>query len=224
MRATLVLICLFLISCGRPLTETERAFMEDLAGETFEAKPVRITKNAPLGVATFQREARPRVACRERIFPPIKEEVVTTSPAGVVLWNQLYTSKDWSTANYMPSYPEKIHLNAAMYFAHEMVHVWQWQNREMTGYSPWKAAEEHQYSDDPYLFEVTDNASFLNYGYEQQASVVEEYLCCALLDPDAPRTSRLAELVAEVFPIENLPQPSEVILPWDEAETRGICR
>ncbi|MGR3713104.1 MAG: hypothetical protein ACU0A6_08295 [Shimia sp.] len=224
MRAALCLICLLLISCGRPLTETERAFMSDLAGDTFDPAPVRISKDVPLGVATFTREPRTRLACRERIFPPPTPGPVTTSPAGVVLWTHLYTAKDWSTPNYMPDYPDKIHLNAAMYFAHEMVHVWQWQNRATTGYSPWKAAEEHQYSDDPYLFELTSEATFLDYGYEQQASVVEEYLCCALLDPQAPRTQRLADLVGEVFPISDLPQADEVLLPWDKAEIRGICR
>ncbi|KPA22173.1 hypothetical protein shim_16200 [Shimia sp. SK013] len=224
MRATLLLLCLLLISCGRPLTESERAFMADLAGGSFDADPVRITKNAPLGVATFTRQTRPRLACRERIFPPPTPGPVTTSPAGVVLWNHLYTSENWSVPNYMPAYPDKINLNAAMYFAHEMVHVWQWQNRDLTGYSPWKAAEEHQITDDPYLFEVTEDANFLTYAYEQQASVVEEYLCCVLLDPDAPRTRRLTELVEEVFPAQSLPKPDQVILPWDKAQTRGICR
>lgn len=224
MRVPLIFLCLFLMSCGRPLTEDERAFMDDLAGDSFDAAPVRIIKNAPLGVATFVREARPRLTCRERIYPAPEPGPVTSSPAGVVLWNHLYTSKGWSVPNYMPAYPDKIHLEAAMYFAHEMVHVWQWQNRDVTAYSPWKAVEEHQISDDPYLFEVTSDATFLTYHYEQQASVVEEYLCCTLLDPHAPRTKRLTDLVEEVFPTQNLPRPEQVILPWDEAETRGICR
>ncbi|MCP4821400.1 MAG: hypothetical protein GY883_19635, partial [Shimia sp.] len=99
----------------------------------------------------------------------------------------------------------------------------QWQNRALTGYAPWKAANEHQVSDDPYLFEVTSDATFLTYHYEQQASVVEEYLCCTLLDPDAPRTKRLTDLVEEVFPTQNLPHPEQVQLPWDGAKTRGIC-
>lgn len=224
MRLCPVIFCLLLAACGRPLSEGERAFLADLQGDTVEAKAVRVTADVPLGVATFKYKKRPRLACRERITPPPSGETITASIAGVVLYNHLYTSPNWSTPDYLPDYPEQMHLTAALYFAHEMTHVWQWQNRAITGYSPARAAQEHGGGVDPYLFEIGTDTKFLDYAYEQQASVVEEYLCCALLDPQAPRTARLKSLVGEVFPTDRLPRPERVLLPWEDVKLAGICR
>ncbi|MEP2534061.1 hypothetical protein [Shimia sp.] len=225
MRLVLLVFCLFLVSCSRPLSEGERAFVADLTGgDTFDAKPVRITADVPLGVATFEYKKRPRLACRERLFPEPKEKVITTSPAGVVLWNRLLTSEGWYLEDYMPDYPEQINLQAALFFAHEMTHVWQWQNRDITGFSPRRAAREHSTVGDPYQFELNTNTGFLDYAYEQQASIVEEYLCCAILDPTAPRTKRLKGLLDDVFPVEQLTRPEQVYLPWEDAQLKGICR
>lgn len=224
MRVWPLFLCLALISCGRSLTETEKAFSADVLGETLDTAPIRITRDAPLGIQTFEYEKRPRLACRERINPEPEEETITASAAGVVLWENVYTSPDWSVPNYLPNYPEQMHMTAALFFAHEMVHVWQWQNREITGYTPLRAAREHKNGADPYQFESASAETFLDYGYEQQAAVVEEYLCCSLLDPDAPRTTRLRNLLKPHFPVENLPRPSEVALPWDGVKVKGICR
>ena len=46
-------------------------------------------------------------------------------------------------------WPEVLPLADAMLLAHEMVHAWQWQNRDLTGYHPLKAAFEHVGSADP---------------------------------------------------------------------------
>lgn len=224
MRRLLCLLSLTLISCSRPLTESEIAFTKDIHGDGLDTSRVRITRDAPLSVATFEYKKRPRLACRERINPEPKEEIITTSAAGVVLYNRLFTSKDWSVPNYVPDYPEKLHMTAALFFAHEMTHVWQWQNRDLTGYSPTRAASEHKRGVDPYQFETASAETFLDYGYEQQAAVVEEYLCCTILDPDAPRTARLRSLLDDYFPVDDLPQLDSVILPWDGANLEGICR
>ena len=113
-------------------------------------------------------------------------------------------------------------LGAAMYLVHELTHVWQWQNRARTGYTPLRVGAEHTRSADPYLFDTDANARFLDYGYEQQASLVEEYLCCQVLDPEGARTGRLHALLSQVMNPGDLPQVG-VILPWDGVERRGIC-
>ena len=48
-----------------------------------------------------------------------------------------------------------------MLFAHEMTHVWQWQNRQATGYSPLRAAREHDFKADPYLYDISTKTRFL---------------------------------------------------------------
>jgi hypothetical protein len=142
----------------------------------------------------------------------------------VVLHNRVFFARDWYEENFLPDYPEVMHLAHAMLLAHEITHVWQWQNRAETGYSPLRSVAEHTRSPDPYLFDVGTGADFLDYGYEQQASIVEEYVCCATLDPDAPRTRRMAAMLRGAFPLGRLPIPDRVILPWTGAETTGICR
>lgn len=113
-----------------------------------------------------------------------------------------------------------------MLLSHELTHVWQWQNRKLTGYSPLKAAREHRLSDDPYLFDVDNSRKFLDFGYEQQGSIVEEYVCCRALDPTGGRTARLHGLLAEVMPVSDLPTSREysVRLPWAGVELAGLCQ
>jgi hypothetical protein len=113
-----------------------------------------------------------------------------------------------------------------MYFAHEMTHVWQWQNRATTGYSPFRGLAEHKPGVDPYLFDPTEEIKFLEMGYEQQASLVEEFICCRTLAPDAARTHRLYETLAAVMPVQHptqTPRPVEVLGVHEDADLLGIC-
>lgn len=220
-----LLLLLFLASCGRPLTPTEMSFISSIHGQDLNLKRVRLVKGAPVGSVTFKRKPRPRVACRERILPPAKEEIVTTSPAAVAVFNKVFFTKNWYIKDYLPTYPNRLYLIEAMLLAHEMTHVWQWQNRDRTGYHPLLAAAEHSRSDDPYLFELDGAPDFLSYGYEQQGAIVEEYVCCRSLAPDASRTQRLHDMLKQAFPVSDLPQSREhdVYLPWNKAELGGIC-
>ncbi|MFC3615186.1 hypothetical protein ACFORG_15580 [Lutimaribacter marinistellae] len=225
MRLFLCLAILVLATCGRPLTEGERAFVTRIHGEGVDIDRLRLVDGAPVGAVTFKREPRPRVACRERILPPVKEEIVTVKPAAVALFNRIFFSEDWYLDDYMDEFPQAMNLIAGMLLAHEVTHVWQWQNRRVTGYHPLRAAAEHGASSDPYLFELGEAPNFLAYGYEQQGAIVEEYVCCRALAPTATRTKRLHEMIAAVMPVTDLPQSREadVYLPWDGAEIDGIC-
>ncbi len=224
-----LILCLLLplaTACGRPLSEAERSFLSDIHGEDLDMERLRLVKGAPVAAVTFRRKPRPRVTCRERILPPVKEEaIVTSSPAAVALFNRIFFTKDWYTENYMPAYPERLYLVEAMLLAHEATHVWQWQNRRETGYHPLRAAAEHGASPDPYLFALDSSPDFLSYGYEQQGAIVEEYVCCRALAPQAARSKRLHKMLKAVMPVTDLPQSrqSDVYLPWKDAELTGIC-
>ena len=211
--------------CGRPLTQGELAFAQAIHGASVDADRVRLVRGALVGAVTFRRPARPRVTCRERILPPPTSDIVTARPAAVVIFNRVYFTTDWYLDDYMARYPERINLIAAMLLAHEMTHVWQWQNRALTGYHPLKAAVEHGVSADPYLFDPSATRDFLDYGFEQQGAVVEEYVCCRALAPQAARTRRLHDMLEAVFPVSTLPQvpAHDVVLPWKDAEIEGIC-
>ena len=220
-----LLTCLLVMSCGRPLTDTERAFADRIHGDGVDLDRVRLVEGAPVAAITFRRQARPRVTCRERILPPVQEEVVTAKPAAVALFSRIYFVREWYLENYTPEYPDRLPLVEAMLLAHELTHVWQWQNRDRTGYTPLRAATEHSRVDDPYLFDLEGAPDFLSYGYEQQGAIVEEYVCCRALAPTAGRTQRLHKMLSEAFPVSDLPRrrESDVYLPWRGAELRGIC-
>lgn len=221
----LALLLVLLTTCGRPLTDTEAAFAQKIHGDQIDVERVRLVEGALVGSVTFRREARPRVSCRERIAPPRKEEVVTVSPAAVVLFNRIFFTHDWYTDDYLPGYPDRLSLVPAMLLAHEMTHVWQWQNRDRTGYSIFRAAAEHSGNPDPYLFELDETPNFLGFGYEQQGAIVEEYVCCRALAPEAKRTERLHKMLSAAFPVKQLPKvrESDVYLPWNNVDLKGIC-
>jgi len=216
--------CFLLLACGRPLTPAEQSFAKQIHGPSIDVSRIRLHDGALVGEATYPRPRRPRLTCRERILPEPQTETVTVSPAALVLFNHVYFARDWYQEDFLPDYPEAMSLVHAMLFAHEITHVWQWQNRSGTGYTPFRSFSEHTRSPDPYLFDISTSADFLDYGYEQQASIVEEYVCCATLDPDAPRTQRLRDMLRGAFPLRRLSIPETVILPWKGAETGGICR
>ena len=222
MRA-LFLMFLILSACGRPLTPAEKSFATQIHGSTIDTSRIRSIHGSPVGSVTYKRPKRPRVACRELILPEPPTEMVTVGPVAMVVHNKIFYARDWYLEDYMQNYPQELNLLTAMIFAHEITHVWQWQNRASTGYSPMRAAREHQGGADPYLYDINTKTKFLDYAFEQQASIVEEYVCCATLDPNAARTKRLEALLKGAFPMQKLSIPDRVYLPSEEAKIDGIC-
>jgi hypothetical protein len=225
----LLLLCLCLLAaCGRPLTPSETAYLQAIHGEALNTSRMRLTNGHFAGAITYQMPVRPRTTCQERIWPPITEaREVTVSPAATVIFNRVLMRKDVYRADFLKGWPERVDLFDAMLLAHEATHVWQWQNRGRTGYTPLKALNEHVTSADPYLFEPDAPRDFLDFGYEQQGSIVEEYVCCRLLDPQAPRTGRLRQMIGRHMPIHRLDAVIDrplIRVPWEGVQTEGICR
>ena len=196
--------------------------VSDLFGPSLDASKIRIVEDAPLRSFTVNLPPRPRVTCQERVVPQ-RTGTIKVTPAGLVAFNKLYLSKNWSLEDFLPRYPEAVSLYELMLFAHEMTHIWQWQNRARTGYHPLKAATEHLRSDDPYLFDPDTQQPFLSYGFEQQAGLVEEYVCCAVLDPEGARTARLKALISKEIPVGDFPRPT-VFVGWPDAPRSGLCQ
>lgn len=225
MRALLLVAFVILSACGRPLTVNERAFLNEIQGDTINSDQIRLSKGLAFGEVSYFRPARPRVTCSERVFPPAKTGRVRVAPGAMAAWRTVYFREDLYQTDFLEGYPEKINLWDAMLFAHEMVHIWQWQNRDTTGYRPLRGAGEHINNPDPYLFDPHTKIRFLDHGYEQQGAIVEEYVCCRALAPNATRTKRLHALLSEAMDITPLNQSTkpEVILPWQGVKVNGIC-
>ena len=219
-------VLLILAACAaRPLTDAEQAFTDTVLGDEIDTSRVRLVKGAVVGLLPAVVPVRPQTTCREKLSPPITEPQPGIFPAMAVSHRVFYTRRFWKE-DFLSGYPGALDLREAMRLAHELTHVWQWQARDLTGYHPLKASREHIAQDDPYLVEIDPSRPFLDYGYEQQGVIVEEFVCCRALDPDGKRTRELTSLVTQVFPAaarqESVPSES-VSLPWDGVETRNIC-
>lgn len=223
--AFLLLAALLVLSaCGRPLTPQEVAFLGTVQGSGLDTSKVRLFDDLAVG-APITVPASPRVTCQQRLYPPPAASTIQTGTAAMTIFDGIHFRSDYYAGNFLADWPKTINLPAAMLLAHEMTHVWQWQHRDVTHYFPLKAALEHVRSRDPYLFDPDTPADFLSLGYEQQGSVVEEYVCCRTLAPHAARTSRLHDMLRRVFP--DLPPISPIaedaLLPWRGVQLAGIC-
>lgn len=223
--ALLSVLLLFLAGCGRSPTEAERAYAATLYGDTLDVDRLRLVDGHFGQSVTFRYAARPRVTCQERVFPPVEDAVVTWSPAATTLFNTVYLRDDLYREDFAEEYVQGTDLYALMLFAHETAHVWQWQNRAQTGYHPLKAAREHGSGTDPYLFDLDGTARFADFGFEQQAAIVEEYVCCRALAPDAARTGRLHAMLSQALPVARMQSRIDAlaVVPWKGAEVAGIC-
>ncbi len=221
MRIALLFVALALTACAsRPLTPSEVALLGPLHGPTLDTRAVRIARAPVVGIFPITYDARPRTTCRERISPPLTGRI-TVQTGGITLFNRLFLSGEAWRGDYAADAP--LALGDAMFIAHEATHVWQWQQRRLTGYHPVKAFTEQVTEDDPYLLDPLTRRPFLDHGYEQQASLVEEYLCCATLDPGGQRTTRLHDLLRQVMPVaEPAAFAREVTVPYSD-DLDGIC-
>lgn len=206
------------------MTPDEAAFITALQGPGFDPGPVRL--NGDLALAEPRTiPARPRLTCQERLYPPPEGPTIRVRTQAMTFFQSVHFGAGVYAEDFVDGWPDRLPLPYAMLLAHEMVHVWQWQNRALTGYHPLKAMFEHIRSADPYLFDTATETRFLDFGYEQQGSIMEEYVCCRTLAPEAPRTQRLHELLSQVFAPRALETPlaREILLPWRGVQIEGIC-
>ncbi len=219
-----LLAFLLLAACGRPLTPGEAAFLRDLQGPTLDASAMRLHDGLAVGAPRVV-PAPPRLTCQSRLFPPPRGARVRVNTGATAIFGDVFVRPDLYREDFVEGWPEVLPLADAMLLAHEAVHAWQWQNRDLTGYHPLKAAFEHARSPDPYLFDIDTSTDFLDYGYEQQGAIMEEYVCCRTLAPGAERTGRLHAMLGEYFPLKDLDQPltEAALLPWRGVEVEGIC-
>lgn len=222
-----LILALPLAACGRGLTPHEQAFLATVHGDSLDMTKMRLhdglAKGAPVPVPP-----RPRLTCQERLYPP-RTTIGQGHPGAMALFQHVYIRPELYqpdlTMRPTPSHGAVPDLADAMLLAHEATHVWQWQNRALTGYHPLKAALEHAGSPDPYLFDPETEGDFLSYGYEQQGAIVEEFVCCRTLASDAPRTERLYRMIAAVMPVQRYADlgAEGILLPWQGVTVEGIC-
>lgn len=224
MRWIFILLCLAACT-SRPLSDAERNFLQTFHGDQVDMDAVRVTQGSITSAIQADIPERPRNTCREKLYPPRSGPQTLIFPGLTVGSVMFYTEPFWSE-DYLKGYPDALPLRDAMRLAHEMTHVWQWQARSRTKYHPFKALREHIAEDDPYLVDFDPDRPFLSYGWEQQGTLTEEFVCCRALDPTGAKTQALYQMLSREFPTiarRELTALADVALPWDGAEISGIC-
>ncbi|MCL4187590.1 MAG: hypothetical protein KJZ85_08275 [Rhodobacteraceae bacterium] len=188
---------LVLAACSRPLAPGEAAFAADLFGDGIDLAAVRVTEGAGLGPLPA-RPAPPVPAAADPGPDPCRRAPAPGRgpPAAFVIGNRIHLVGRFYRDDMLAGWPGPVHPVLALLLAHELVHVWQWQRRAVTGFSPLAAMAEGLGGGDPYFHAADSGRAFLAHGYEQQAAIVEDYVCHLLLDPGSPRLERLAAILA----------------------------
>ncbi|POF34662.1 eCIS core domain-containing protein [Roseibium marinum] len=216
----LVSSVLLLASC-RTLTVNEYAFTDILYEGTMNRIWVRIVSlsaNRDKLADRVDRSLKSEIAqggTYDKAFRTQAEFVesarsaLLTKPAAVTLGNTIYFTRDRYAADFAQGYPREIMVNDLALLAHELMHVWQHQNRKQTGYSLLKVASEHLAYKDPYDYRLRPGKSFLSYRYEQQAEIVECYVVLRFLDRTSVAYRRHRDQIAEVLDLEDLNETLE---------------
>ncbi|MCK0169484.1 hypothetical protein MWU53_00265 [Aliiroseovarius sp. S1123] len=200
-----------LAACSRPLSENEVQMSQTLFGDTLDTSKVRVRTG--IGLLPLPRpkpipEDAPKAAPRDipktvcdRVPQPDRE---WEFPPGFALWNQIYLKRALYRDDMFAGWPKSLPMPHALIMAHELVHVWQWQNRDRTGYTPTKSGAESFQPGDPYYWPGREAGAFLSYNFEAQAALVEDYMCMTLFVPDHPRRKEIEALITPVIPVDQL--------------------
>ncbi len=197
----LALACL--AACSRPLTERELAFADALFGPTLDTDPIVVSQ----GLGLFKPQTT--VPDEVRVFQPNDQACVRTpqprseiSPQAFALRNRVHLDSNLYTSDATLGWPNALRVPQALVFAHELVHVWQYQNRAETGYSAARAVAESWRLADPYFARIEGRPDFFSFGYEQQAAIMEDWVCFTMLNPTHPKRAELRALLEPIFPVE----------------------
>jgi hypothetical protein len=197
------LLAVFLIvaACSRPLTPAEEAFANDLFGDSLDTSKIRVAQG--LGATPLYRTVPGKVTLVEgtdRACVRTPQPRGAQPPQAFAVANRLHFDSQLYSSDMIMRWPDAMRVPQALIFAHELTHAWQWQNRDRTGYTPLRAVGESLELADPYFSE--GQAAFFSFGYEQQAAIVEDYVCFAFANPNHPRRAELREILAPVFPLD----------------------
>ena len=196
-------LLLALAACSRPLTEAETQFATDLFGDTLNVGKVRVahglglTPPPKLVPGSVKKLRGTEQACIRTPQPGARQPAQAFALRNGVFFSSALYSSDMAL-----TWPKGMRFPQALIFAHELTHVWQWQNRGKTGYSPWRAIRERLRLADPYFSANGEEPEFLRFGFEQQAAIVEDFVCFTIANPRHPRRQELRAVLAPILPVE----------------------
>ncbi|WP_394689862.1 hypothetical protein [Hoeflea sp.] len=222
MRVPLALIFVAVVLSGcRMLTERETTFLSNIYSNQVAYDAVRL--HSPFSSEKADERRLERALKREvstkqsgQLRGLSRSEFVNRSfaamrarPEALVLGNSIYYARTSYRSDFAEGFPRQVVVDELSLLAHEMVHVWQHQNRERTGYSLLAVALEHLSYKRPYDYVITPGKAFLSYRFEQQGRIMQDYVFLAFQEAvlnrqDRSRLRQLRELLETEFDLDDI--------------------
>ncbi len=194
-------------ACSRGLTPNETALAGALFGSALDTGAVRVLVG--VGLTPLPEPVIAATASPARSAPPdlcvrtLSGKRKFVWPAAFTLGDHVFFNPRYYLADAARGFPAALPLPASMVLAHELVHVWQWQNRAQSGYTILGTALESAARVDPYWWQTESTHPFMAFGFEQQAAIIEDFACFALFDSQNPKLDELAALLRGVLPVDD---------------------
>lgn len=201
-RMTLVAGLMAVAACSRPLTQAETRFAADLFGPSLDAAKVRVAQG--VGITPLYRTvpiAIVEVEATDAACVRTRQPRGAQPPQAFTVGNRIHFQTGLYASDMALTWPVALRVPHALVLAHELTHVWQWQNRSRTGYTPARAVAESWRLADPY-FAAGGESGFLSFGFEQQAALVADYVCFTLSNPTHPRRAEIRAILEPILPLD----------------------
>lgn len=208
--AIITLLFLTLAACSRSMTEGEISYSSQFLTRDIDFKKVTFS-----GWLTEDKKREKLIEQLEKenaVFPEFsdKAQLISSIPslfgaAAIAIGNTVIFDR------YLLDYSRSVFVSDRWLMAHELVHVWQWQNRRRLGYTFAKIISEHlKFEDRVYEYTLIPGKRFTDYRFEQQGRIVECYAQFRQVRPGSPITRKHEILIREQFPLEQVMQFLEI--------------
>jgi hypothetical protein len=201
------LVLLSVAACSRPMTDGEIAYTKEIITQGVDFGEVRFSGQEKRGIRKAE-----RLLAQEVLEASDSEESVDRLISGLpslfgadafVIENTVYFDSDVYSSDFSTSTID----SDRWLMAHELTHVWQWQNRDVTGYTFAKVVSEHlNFGNEVYEYTLAQSKRFTEYRFEQQGAIVQCYVMLRQLMPNDPLTVRHESLIRSEFPLDTLLQ------------------
>ena len=201
------LVCLS--ACGRTMTDGETRYAQSILTSDIALDKARFSgsdnRKFHRAIRQLREEGEIEILNRdlnEGNFEENKSLLAFALPEifgapAMAVGNTVFFSRD----RYLDDFSTTVFRDDLWLMAHELVHVWQWQNRDEIGYSFSKIVSEHlKYKDAVYDYQLETGKAFTDYRFEQQGAIVECYAQLLETQPNAAITKQHARLIEQAFP------------------------
>ncbi len=176
---TAIFAVLVMVAGCRSLTGNETGFLQTKHGANLDYAKVTLRKGG---------------------LPDVLPRASALTVGNVIYWQE----KTWRD-DFNPRPPDVPYTEDLALLAHEITHVWQYQNRSITGYSLEKVIREHrEFGDRVYDYPkpLAPKRPFLSYRLEQQGQIVEDWIYW--LASGNPEADVYESVIRQVMPIDSL--------------------